>query len=206
MYDLDDPLILLNKTPPTKSSFKEHVMTKIAAFHEHELKTAAKNNSKMKFLNVNLSSLRGQHHPCLSNIVTTNDVRKLRIHLKFLTGDYLTKAQQIKSSNPECSFCKKGIETTEHIVASCAEYKDIRDRILSEMIEVCRESKYLEYDSSWLQNDETVAQFILDPTSLNLNKRVNINDHIVAKLFTLTRDMCYAIHNERMRKMRILNQ
>ena len=206
MYALDDPLTFLSKAPPSKSSFKELVMTKIAAFHENELKKAAKSNSKMKFFNVSLSSLRGQHHPCLYNIVTTNDVRKLRIHLKFLTGDYLTKSQNNKSNNHECSICKKESETIEHIIASCTAYKPIRDRILSEMLEVCLESKNLEMKTSWLQNNETIAQFILDPTSFNLTERVNLNDSIVTKLFTLSRDMCFAIHTERMRKLRILKQ
>ena len=64
-------------------------MTKISAFHEQELKQAAKSNCKMNFLNVNLLSLRGRHHPCLSNIVTALEVKKLRVQLKILTGDYL---------------------------------------------------------------------------------------------------------------------
>ena len=94
MYGIEDPLVSLEKVPPPKSSFKDIVTTKIIAFHERELKVAAETNSKMTFLNVNLSSLRGRHHPCLSDIVTPTEVKKLRLHLKFLTGDYLTSMQK----------------------------------------------------------------------------------------------------------------
>ena len=39
----------------------------------------------MKYLNVQLSGLTGAPHPALRNISTTQDVKKLRHHLKFLT-------------------------------------------------------------------------------------------------------------------------
>ena len=76
MYDMNDPLAYLNETPSSKSAFKELVATKIAAFHEKEMKITARNNSKMKFLNLILSSLRGRHHPCLANLITVNEVKK----------------------------------------------------------------------------------------------------------------------------------
>ena len=68
MYNLEDPLVCLQKDPPRKSSFKELVITKITAFHENELRQKAKSNTLMQYLNVSLSGLRGRNHPCISNI------------------------------------------------------------------------------------------------------------------------------------------
>ena len=90
IYNLEDPLTCLRKDAPSKSEYKETVITKILAFHEKEMKLQASGNSKMQYLHVSLDGLRGRHHPCLSNIVTVEEVRKLRPHLKFLSGDYLT--------------------------------------------------------------------------------------------------------------------
>ena len=90
MYGLEDPLLCLNRNPPSKQTFKETIKTKIAAFHKKELKTQASNNTQMKYLTVNLNSLNGKHQPCLFNVITTQEVQKLRPHLRFLAGDYLT--------------------------------------------------------------------------------------------------------------------
>ena len=65
MYALEDPLAWLQRDPMPKSQFKELVHTKILAFHEKELRLVASRNSKMKYLNVSCSGLRGKHHPLL---------------------------------------------------------------------------------------------------------------------------------------------
>ena len=92
-----------------------------------------------------------------------------------------------------------------HIIASCEVYKEIRTRIIAEMFNLCckpdEDTSMLDY---WQQDEETLTQFILDPTSFNLSLRVNINDPIVPSLFSLSRDLCFAIHNERMRQLKSL--
>ena len=45
MYSIEDPVKCLEKDTPLKSRFKEHVITKITAFHESELREQAKGNS-----------------------------------------------------------------------------------------------------------------------------------------------------------------
>ena len=70
--------------------------TKITAYFENALRNSANENSQMRFLNVSVTGLKGRHHPPLSNLVTTNDVKISRAHLKFLSGNYLT--YEIKSA------------------------------------------------------------------------------------------------------------
>ena len=62
----------------------------------------------MRYFNVSLIGLRGRHNPSLTNIITAEDVKKLRLHTKFLTCDYLTYEtkfdQSGKGSPPSGTF------------------------------------------------------------------------------------------------------
>ena len=131
-YELTDPLEWLRLDPPSKATFKENILTKISAHHERGLRSLAENNSKMGFLNVSLSGLRGRHHPALANIITTYEVQKCRIHLKMLAGDFFTyevKADQ-SGGSPHCRCCSypSPPENLQHILTSCSSYSDIRVR------------------------------------------------------------------------------
>ena len=53
MYGMKDPLECLNQNPPSKTSYKEYVITKITSFHERELRNDASSNSLMPYFNVN---------------------------------------------------------------------------------------------------------------------------------------------------------
>ena len=207
MYGLEDPLTSLSKNPPSKNTYKEVIMTKISAFHEKELKNQALKNSQMVYLNVNLSSLRGKSHPCLSNVITSHEVKKLRPHLKFLSGDYLTyqtRFQRTQKGSPLCKICESENETISHILAICPQYNEVRRRIFSQISAVSKLSKTQLNINLIIQNPEHFTQFILDPTSFNLENRVHRDDPIVQVLFKLSRDMCYSIHNARMKKLKEL--
>ena len=207
MYGLEDPLTSLSKNPPSKNTYKEVIMTKISAFHEKELKNQALKNSQMVYLNVNLSSLRGKSHPCLSNVITSHEVKKLRPHLKFLSGDYLTyqtRFQRTQKGSPLCKICESEDETISHILAICPQYNEVRRRIFSQISAVSKLSKTQLNINLIIQNPEHFTQFILDPTSFNLENRVHRDDPIVQVLFKLSRDMCYSIHNARMKKLKEL--
>ena len=207
MYNLEDPLSCLQKQPPEKSTYKEIIARKIITFHEKEMKMKAEDNRLMKYFNVNLFSLRGRHHPSLSNIITTDDVKKLRPHLKFLTGDYLTyerKYQESGQGDPTCRTCKLESESISHIISRCEAYNSIRDRIFLEFSEVCKLTKNSINFEKMKSDERVLTQFLLDPTSFNLKNRVNIGDPAVPALFKLSRDFCTAIHSERTRKLQEL--
>ena len=50
MYELEDPLDCLRKSPPSVSTYKQHIITKITAFHEKELRKDALRNNSMRYL------------------------------------------------------------------------------------------------------------------------------------------------------------
>ena len=67
-------------------------MSKITSFHEWELREIAltKYKTSMKYLNVYLLGLGGRLHPTITGVSTTHEVRKMRMHIKMLSGNYLT--------------------------------------------------------------------------------------------------------------------
>ena len=96
----------------------------------------------MVYLNVNLCSLRGKSHPSLSNVITSHEVRKLRPHLKFLSGDYLTYQTQFERTHkgsPLCKICESENETISHILVTCLHHEKTRRR--SEISGVSRLAK-----------------------------------------------------------------
>ena len=98
-YSLPSPLYLLeNETPWSKESWKCHVKTKVIVYYEKKLRAASATNSRMNYLNVQLHGLTGRPHPALSGILTTRDTKKLRHHIKFLAGDFLTEERQANAS------------------------------------------------------------------------------------------------------------
>ena len=209
MYNLEDPLTCLQRDPPAKSEYREHILTKVTAFHEGELRSQAASNSKMDYMNVSLTGLRGKHHPSLTNIINVEDVKKLRLHTKFLMGDYLTyqvKFDQTGQGNPLCKLCRSENETISHIIGVCTTYDEIRGRIVQQISDVCLHSKSSINIQNIVNNPQTLTQFILDPSSINLEERIHLSDPIVQQLFKLSRDLCYGIHSERIRKLQRLKK
>ena len=201
-YGLEDPQTLLTRDPPTKSSFKNDVLTRIKAFHEYELRSHDDPSNKLKYLNVSLLGLSGRHHPALSGIVTVNDVKKSRHHLKMLAGDLFTyeKKSEQSGGSPFCRLCnEEKNESVSHILTYCSTYSDVRLRILEELAYLCKISISNVNFSDLLQNSENLCQFILDPTSINLSSRVNMNDPLLGTFFKTSRDICSSISEQRLK-------
>ena len=197
-YGLEDPLVYLNRDAPTKSSWKELVATKVAAYFENTLRIAAYKNSQMIYLNVSITGLRGRRHPALSNLSTTWEVKKSRIHLKFLSGNYLTYKQKAEQSggSPTCRICLSNCdETICHILTTCKGLADVRHKMFPEFRSLSSQTKnHIDFD---LYIDDNLCQFLLDPTSFNLSARVSLQDPLVPDFFQLSRDFCYVVDKTR---------
>ena len=200
-YSLPDPLNWLKSDPPKKSAFKEMILTKVCTYYETELRELAATNSRLKYFNVSVLSLRGKCHPALWHILTPYEVKKCRLHIKMMTGDYLTYEVKAKQSGGSplcrlCSFPSNHNEDMMHIISVCDAYAEIRSRILKEY---CDLSQQINYPFEMiLNNPESLCQFILDPSSLNLMKRLQTNNVKIPEFYRLSRDFCYAVHSRRM--------
>ena len=168
-YDMKSPLECLAVDPPSRSEYKEYVHTKITAYYERDLRQAASTNSCMQYLHVDLTGLRGKHHPAIAYIKTTTEVAKMRPHVKMLCGNLLTygvKYDQTGAGSPRCRLCDCVYESVSHIVSACPKFTDIRERILIEFDQTLEMSGNSLRISNFLKTEDILTQFILDPTSM----------------------------------------
>ena len=185
------------------------VKTRVTAWFERELRQQALPNSKLQYLNVQLNGLAGRQHPALLNVSTTQDSKKLRLHLKFLTGDFLTgwrRSKDLPGTDPSCRLCLAEEETTEHILTTCPSLAEVRQRLFPDLMNVVASVQ----PSCKILKTHTPAiltQFILDCTSINLEDDYRIPAHNPNNqdIFSLARDWCFAASNSRTRQLKLLD-
>ena len=201
MYDLPDPLSLMQQPAMNKSAWKILVKTRVTVYHENELRSLALANSKLEYFNVQTLGLEGRSHPVLE-ISETGSAPKLKAHLKFLTGDinsYLNVSNE-RGGSPHCRLCLAPCEDTVHIVIQCTSTAHIRERLFPELLNLVASiqptSKLLERN---LTRDKVLTQFILDPASLNLpnSHRISFQHPRLPELYSLSRDWCHAVFSHR---------
>ena len=141
----------------------------------------------------------------------------MRPVIKMLTGNYLTlKEKSFESGGSSlCKLCDLSeSESVEHLISRCTKITEVRNDITKKITKLCQDS-HININLEHFSNSQ-LTQFILDPSSLNLKKRVNISHPIVVfirtllkgsmyiegqmilpLLFKLSRDLCYSIDSHR---------
>ena len=79
---------------------------------------------------------------------------------------------------------------------------DIKIRILEEFSYLCLQVKSVLDLSEPMTDSETLCQFILDPSSFNLKQRVHMNDPLLGSFFRVSRDLCFAVNERRMKLLK----
>ena len=111
MYDIQDPLTVIHQQPPPKEEYNDYIRTKITVYYEKQFRTSSSTNSKMLYLNVNVKGLNGRCHPALQNISSTNDVKRLRPHIKMLCSDLYTYEIKLHIKvDPLTADCARGTQ------------------------------------------------------------------------------------------------
>ena len=206
-YDLPPPLSLMQVPAWSKQDWDTLVKTKITNWHERHLRGQASTNSKMIYLNVQLNGLSGRPHPALQHISTTQDSKKLRLHLKFLTCDYITNDRLSltqPSISPICSLCTSP-DSIEHALVSCISTSGVRSRLFPELMNTVSKVQPTSGILAYNITPHLLTQFILDCTSPNLPDAIRIPMHNpdLPEIYRISRDWCFAIHSERLRLLRL---
>ena len=210
-YGIPSPLSLLQSPPWAKQEWNTYVKIRVTTWHEKKLRGLSLGNSKMTYLNIQLHGLSGRPHSVLQNICTTQDAKKLGLHLKFLTCDILTNERRSEDQpgvSPACDFCDDPIDSIEHALVCCKAIADIRGRLFPELMNTVAKvqpmSKILHYQPP----ASILTQFVLDCTSFNLpdDIRIPVHNPGVSAVHSICRDWCYAVDSERSRMLRALRR
>ena len=174
----------------------------------------AATNSKLSFLNVQISGLTGRQHPVLNGILTTRDVMCSRIHIKMLSGDYpcFSYLGSDRNQDAYCRLCQHLAphccapdEDMVHVLTRCRATSDTRTRIIPDLLNTIARL-FPRNNILDCTNHLHLAQLILDPTSLNLPLSIRISpDHPdLLKVLSVCRVLCFAINKDRTRQLNIL--
>ena len=128
LYELPDPLVLIQYNPLRKDHWISYIVTKITAYHERSLREKAANNTSLSYLNVGLLGLSGKPHPALQGISETREAVKFRAHIQLLSGDFpsFEKLGSWHNAEPHCRLCPAPVESTQHILTECKATADVR--------------------------------------------------------------------------------
>ena len=172
----------------------------------------AATNSKLEFLNVQVTGLTGRPHPVLSGILTTQEVARSRVHVRMLAGDYPCLAN-LSGEDASCPLCKKvdpnqpaAVENMVHLLTRCKGTRDTRTRLIPVLLNVI--SKHFPANSILNQpNHVHLTQLILDPTSLNLPMTIRIppKHPCLSQVLSVCRILCSAIHKDRTKQLKSLD-
>lgn len=214
LYSLPDPLTLISSSPWPKERWKVVTKTAIVAFYEETWRQKAATNSKLEFLNVQVTGLTGRPHPVLSGILTTQEVTRSRVHVKMLAGDYPCFAylSSDRGQDASCPLCKHvdphqpaAVEDMVHLLTRCRGTADTRTRLTPVLLNVI--SKHFPTNSILEQpNHVHLTQLILDPTSLNLPMTIRLapNHPGLSQVLSACRILCSAIHKDRTKQLKNL--
>lgn len=119
----------------------------------------------------------------------------MRPHLKMLVRDYTTfqTKSEWSEGSPDCKLCVKNSgsysqteppsDTVSNIIATCPSLATFRKPILDQISDLCNSTCYPINFTHMLEDEELLTQWVLDPSSLNLEVRVNINDPLLPEFF-----------------------
>ena len=187
---------MIDQSPTSKNEFSQYILTKVTVYHDRKLTLAASTNSKMTFSNVIWKAwmaecilpcqgywkhiLWRKPGPISKCYAMTFTLMKRKLNTRGLTTLQILSRNRLRNS-----------ESLTHILTQCWLYKDIRERIVSQMEIICSKTDVGFKDI--ISNNSQLTQFILDCTSLNLPKRINHSEEICEVLFKLSRDLFYGI-------------
>ena len=149
--------------------------------------------------------------------MTTREAKKLRLHIKFLSGDFLTNERRAidqPALNPACSLCLARVpsiittESTEHVLVSCRATSGVRSRLYPELMNTVAKVQPMSRILDKNVSPKILAQFITDCASFNLPTSVRIPVHNpgISEIYSVVRNWCYGIARERSRLLKQLSE
>lgn len=195
-YDLKEAIYYLNN-PIRKNIWCSIVKKAVYKLWTGSLLTMVPLYKGLNFLTTtNIET--GKPHPLLKmNCYTGNDIARLTVKLKLLTGSYILQTKRIKMYKTDhdstCMLCMRNEETIEHFILYCDRLENIRNPILNNLVELLEDSNITFVDYS----DNEKLQLLLDFTSIVRTRKIPPAN--ACRIEQLTRRLLFQLHIKRHR-------
>ena len=154
----------MGETHTDKETWKATVKEAVESKYKNSLETEATLKSTL----LHLSPCRNMGTPPTSLAFTSkdpNDVRKLAMKLKMLTGTYITQAIHKAFNQNQASvslICNDGDEDLAHLLLKCSILEETRQLLLKMLF---KQFAYVTLDHPSTLPDNHLLQLILDQTN-----------------------------------------
>ena len=118
--------------------------------------------------------------PVSSTSSPTQYVKKLRLHLKFLTGDFFTNERpNLDKPNISlaCQLCHAPLETSEHVLLACSATQEVRSRLMPDRMNTVAKVQPICELLQYHPPASILAQLILNCSPLNLSDTFPVPTH-----------------------------
>ena len=112
----------------------------------------------MTYINVQLLGLSGRAHSALHYLDNTQEVRKLRSHMKLLTCDLTPDP----ADPPLCHLCGNAALSSEHLLFLCSATGEVMKRMMPELLNVVARVDPLSRLLMYIPPASLLTQFVLD--------------------------------------------
>ena len=213
-YHLPAPLSILTD-PPTKSSLKRLIKSRVVDFWETKLRAEAA-KLELKFLTYfksNFYSLT-KHYPIWS-MASSNpyEIEKARVQARMVSGRYrtcwLTRHWSGDSSGdcalPTCQLSGPTSGTLSHILIECPDLAEARGRAIALWAEYLADKPVLfpivRYHTIESDDPSSFIQLLLDCSVMSdvVKATQTYGSWVLNSFFYLTRSYCYSIHKARLK-------
>ena len=209
MYDLPDPLLLL-QCPPQKLNFKQEYKRKISGYWHMLFVNECRDLKSLKYFRPELYSLSKPHYLWISSAGRPYESSKSTILARMLSGRYRSEffTRHFKvNSNGLCSAntCENVMGTLEHILMSCPAYNNTREQQFALCLSKTVMFPFLHgFIRAILNADEYVkTQFFLEPLAFPAIREESRShgQQYLSTLSYLCRSFVFSIHREFLKRL-----
>ncbi|MES9882130.1 MAG: reverse transcriptase family protein [Sedimenticola sp.] len=202
MYGLPN-ITELQAIRPAKMPWKRTVNEAMKTYWTQSYKDELTNKSTVKYMNTEELEVGKTHHVWNTLETSVTDVRKGITKARMLTGTYILQATKSRYSQynieATCQMCRLEDEDIIHTITRCPALERIRRQFIPSI--TAEIAKHIGPNSQHVYmngcNRETLTKLILDSSWIE-SKTPNLQH-----LNRLSTELCYKIHLERCRLLRV---
>ncbi|KAK3104593.1 hypothetical protein FSP39_005761 [Pinctada imbricata] len=181
----------------------------INIFWQSKREIENQNKTSLNLLKLQRNSCKMPHLIWCSSRDSPKATKKAIIKAQIATNTYMLQSIKNKhnqqNAHMHCRLFGNGDEDRKHFILHCPSLTDIRNPYIKNLTELLSSQIGSENANRFTLNDEALLQLFVDCTENEFSSRKNKNLQIQRAVEGLARNLIYALHCERSKKIRALS-